>query len=103
MPYVFEGFRQAYDVGSTHEGGLRLGMAITRNILELHGGAIWAESPAENLGATFTVRLLVTFVGRNENAAGEELWVGTTDPANAALNLDGLPVLVVDDDAEGAR
>lgn len=102
LPYVFERFRQADNASTTREGGLGLGMAITRNILELHGGTIKAESPGENMGTTFTVRLPVTIVHRNETAAGEELWAGKTDEiSNNHSDLEGLNVLVVDDDADG--
>lgn len=102
LPYVFERFRQADNAATTREGGLGLGMAITRNILELHGGTIKAESPGENMGTTFTVRLPVTIVHRNETAAGEKLWAGKTDEfSNNHFDLEGLTVLVVDDDADG--
>ena len=101
LPYVFERFRQADNASSTREGGLGLGMAITRNILELHGGTIKAESPGVSMGTTFTVRLPVTIVHRNETA-GEELWAGKTDEiSNNHSDLEGLNVLVVDDDADG--
>lgn len=103
LPYVFERFRQANNSAATREGGLGLGMAITRNILELHGGTIKAESPGENMGATFTVRLPVTIIHRNETCAeNQNSWTGKTDEiSNNHLNLDGLTILVVDDDADG--
>ena len=57
LPYVFERFRQA-DSGSTRtHGGLGLGLAIVRHLVEQHGGSVRADSPGEGRGATFTVRL----------------------------------------------
>src|SRR3712207_5705071 len=56
LPYVFEPFRQGAD-GSLNKQGLGLGLAITREIVEGHGGGIHAVSGGEGAGATFTVRL----------------------------------------------
>ncbi|HEX8567961.1 MAG TPA: PAS domain-containing sensor histidine kinase [Pyrinomonadaceae bacterium] len=57
LPYIFERFRQQDNTKTRRHGGLGLGMTITRHIVELHGGTIRAESPGEDLGATFTVCL----------------------------------------------
>ena len=57
LPYVFEAFRQEEGRVVRAEGGLGLGMAITRKLVELHGGNISAASPGIGEGATFTVRL----------------------------------------------
>jgi PAS domain S-box-containing protein len=64
LPHVFEPFRQADSVASRRQGGLGLGLAITRHLVELHGGTILAESEGEGLGATFTVSLPRTGGGR---------------------------------------
>ena len=57
LPYVFERFRQA-DAGTTRKaGGLGLGLAIVRHIVEMHGGTVDAYSPGEGQGSTFRVRL----------------------------------------------
>src|SRR6185369_9994156 len=58
LPHVFERFRQG-DTVAARLGGLGLGLAIVEHIVEMHGGAIAAESPGEGQGATFTVTLLV--------------------------------------------
>jgi signal transduction histidine kinase len=55
LPYVFEPYRQEGPRGSSGQGGLGLGLAIVRHIVERHGGAIHAESGGEGQGATFTV------------------------------------------------
>ncbi|UBF25343.1 PAS domain S-box protein [Kovacikia minuta CCNUW1] len=57
LPYVFDRFRQADSTTTRADGGLGLGLAIARHLVELHGGTIWAESLGAGLGATFTVRL----------------------------------------------
>jgi signal transduction histidine kinase len=57
LPYVFESFRQEESRAMRAEGGLGLGMAVTRQLVELHGGSVSAASPGPGQGATFTVRL----------------------------------------------
>jgi PAS domain S-box-containing protein len=102
IPYVFERFRQG-DTGTarTH-GGLGLGLAIARHLVELHGGAIQVESEGAGRGATFTVELPVT---DQEPAAGG----AGGAPTPAARRPGGLPdlrfahVLVVDDQLDSAE
>jgi PAS domain S-box-containing protein len=57
LPYVFERFQQAEPAGARRQGGLGLGLAIVRHIVEAHGGHVSAESPGPQRGATFTVWL----------------------------------------------
>lgn len=92
LPYVFDYFRQAEGATTRSVGGLGLGLAIVRQLVELHGGTIRAESPGVGQGATFTVRLplMPTQPTVNEVSQSSEL----------RLNLDGINVLVVDDDAD---
>jgi signal transduction histidine kinase len=57
LPYVFDYFRQADSTITRKFGGLGLGLAIVRHVVEMHGGTVTAESPGEGKGATFTVKL----------------------------------------------
>ncbi|HEY9829532.1 MAG TPA: PAS domain S-box protein [Stenomitos sp.] len=92
LPYIFESFRQE-DVSTTRKyGGLGLGLAIVRSLVEAHGGTISAESPGEGQGATFIVRLPLL---------DAEPQIDQTDQfSEHALNLNGIRVLTVDDEPD---
>ncbi|MEB3217716.1 MAG: PAS domain-containing protein [Nostocales cyanobacterium 94392] len=65
IPYIFEHFRQEDSVITRKFGGLGLGLAIVRQIVELHGGTVTADSPGEGQGAVFTVKIPITSVINN--------------------------------------
>jgi PAS domain S-box-containing protein len=94
LPHVFERFRQGDSSTTRPHGGLGLGLAITRHLVEAHGGSVEAASPGLGQGATFTVRLPVLTSGvdgaERAGAAG-----------NGPVELAGIRVLVVDDHADG--
>jgi PAS domain S-box-containing protein len=92
LPYVFERFRQADEVTTRKFGGLGLGLAIVRHIVELHGGSVEVASPGEGLGATFTVTLPVM---TDVSPKNEDKELPNDDP-----NLQGLRIVVVDDDVD---
>jgi PAS domain S-box-containing protein len=92
LPHVFDYFRQADGATTRKFGGLGLGLAIVRYLVELHGGTVQAQSPGEGLGATFTVRLPLMPIEPAVNQEGQS--------EEASLNLKGVQVLVVDDDTD---
>jgi signal transduction histidine kinase/CheY-like chemotaxis protein len=97
LPYVFERFRQQ-DSGSRRKyGGLGLGLAIVRHLVELHGGSVSAESDGEGRGATFKVVLPVQAVKPAEVFAERR---AASAPVPSAARLDGIRILVVDDEPE---
>ena len=98
VPYVFERFRQA-DAGTRRRfGGLGLGLAIVRHLVELHGGSARAESGGEGRGATFRVTLPARAARRDSRA--DQPVSGTIIRRQGRARLDGIRVLVVDDEAD---
>ncbi|MCC5621641.1 ATP-binding protein, partial [Nostoc sp. CHAB 5715] len=101
LSHVFERFRQEDSSITRSHGGLGLGLAIVRHLVELHGGTVSAESPGIGLGATFIVNLPMKAVYVETNTAEQLSSVGDTQGVNNYLpNLDGLRVLIVDDEAD---
>jgi PAS domain S-box-containing protein len=92
MPYLFERYRQADASGARRRGGLGLGLTLVRQLVEMHGGSVDAESDGEGHGATFTVKLPVRAIY-------------TAEPERASMaaaptkSLEGVWVMVVDDES----
>jgi len=99
LPYVFDPFRQADSSSARRQGGLGVGLALAERLVEMHGGAIKAESAGEGQGATFTVTLPTRSGSRaiSEMNAAE---IGKSLDASDQPNLAGLRILVVDDEAD---
>ena len=99
LPYVFDRFRQSDSSSSRTHGGLGLGLAIVRQLVELHGGTVSAESPGEGEGSTFKVRLPVRSVRQEpDDRANSVVKIPDEVSTKPVPSLDGMNVLVVDDD-----
>jgi CheY-like chemotaxis protein/two-component sensor histidine kinase len=98
LPHVFDRFRQADGATTRRHTGLGLGLAIVRQLVELHGGTVRAESSGPGKGARFTVCLPIL-----TSPLVRELWTRTDEgqKAPSLQRLDGLHVLIVEDNADG--
>ena len=92
MPYLFERYHQADASGARRKGGLGLGLSLVRQLVEMHGGSVTAESEGEGKGATFTVKLPVRAIYTAETER-PPLADGQTK------SLEGVWAAVVDDEA----
>jgi CheY-like chemotaxis protein len=101
LPHVFERFSQKDSSTHREYGGLGLGLAIAKQLVDLHGGSIRAKSMGEGRGATFVVTLPLIILGKEEHSAGRvhptaaELFEAVPVP-----RLDGVRALIVDDEAD---
>ncbi len=102
LPFVFERFRQANPGFSREHGGLGLGLAIAKELAELHGGTIVASSRGIGQGATFTMKLPLMIVHRPTAQAERQHpeSEGAAPQLHPLPRLDGLRVLAVDDEPD---
>ncbi|HET9595724.1 MAG TPA: ATP-binding protein [Anaeromyxobacteraceae bacterium] len=101
LPHVFERFRQGDSSTTRAHGGLGLGLAIVRHIVEAHGGSVEAESPGPGLGSTFRVRLPVAQARPRARDAEAPRPASRPAPVLVAVpSLLALRVLIVDDDRD---
>jgi PAS domain S-box-containing protein len=97
LPYIFERFRQVDSSITRSHGGLGLGLAIVRHLVELHGGTVFAESAGLGKGATFIVKLPLL---AETMILGEEKAELPNFESMPVESLKGLRLLVVDDDID---
>ena len=98
LAHVFDRFRQFDGATTRRQGGLGLGLAIVRHLVELHGGTVHARSEGAGRGAAFTVTLPTNAACETATAAERADPVQAADLAMVRVDLQGLRVLVVDDD-----
>jgi signal transduction histidine kinase/ActR/RegA family two-component response regulator len=102
LPFVFERFKQA-DASTTRRiGGLGLGLALVRHLVELHGGMVTAHSPGLGLGSTFAITLPIRAVIGVKADAEQGAQAASAPAPSQRTVLQGVRILVVDDD-EDAR
>ena len=104
LPYVFDRFRQAEGSISRKQGGLGLGLAVVRHLVELHGGTIHAESEGIGRGSTFTVDLPLAQERRDPARAEERRReVERRRSRSGTIRLDGIHILLVEDDDDSRK
>src|SRR5205823_1165679 len=97
LPFVFNRFQQADSSVTRKHGGLGLGLAITRHLVEMHGGTIEAESDGEGHGAKITVKLPLQAVVPHTALVDAQRESQRPNGADRLPNLAGVRVLAVDD------
>jgi PAS domain S-box-containing protein len=97
LPHLFERFRQADSSITRQHGGLGIGLALVKQLIEMHGGSVGAESPGLGLGSTFTLSLPVAALS---GEGDQPLTAKDSRSAPLQPDLGGIKVLVVDDDRD---
>ncbi len=108
LPFVFDRFRQSDSTMTRKHGGLGLGLAIVRHLVELHGGTVYAASEGLNTGATFTLTFPlvalrakeITFAANDQEITREHPTASRDVPFHCPEELKNLRVLVVDDEPD---
>ncbi|WP_373528805.1 response regulator [Nostoc sp.] len=97
IPHVFDYFRQGDSTTTRRFGGLGLGLAIARHLVEMHGGTVWAESPGEEQGAILTIRLPLI---KDSTPIEDDTNADSSTAVPVSSPLMGIQVLIVDDNAD---
>jgi two-component system CheB/CheR fusion protein len=101
LPHVFDRFKQEQTTTARRGGGLGLGMAIVRNLVELHGGTVGVESAGQGQGTTCTVRLPVAAILPPPADQPRQRARSDEEPLSESRDLTGLRIQLVDDDTLG--
>ena len=99
LPQVFDRFSQSDSSTTRTHGGLGLGLAICKQLVDLHAGTIRASSPGEGLGATFVVDLPISLMQAEEEREHPAVEVDSTD-ATPLPKLEGVHAFIVDDEPD---
>ena len=101
LPHVFERFRQAEGGTTRKTGGLGLGLAIVRHMVELHGGTVEATSPGEGAGSTFRIALPVMIVHSGDHRERRQHPQSeSVEPLTELADLHGVRVVAIDDEPD---
>jgi signal transduction histidine kinase/ActR/RegA family two-component response regulator len=103
LPYIFDRFRQADGTTTRQHGGLGLGLAIVRHLVELHGGMITADSAGEGKGATFIIKLPLApqaATRRRKAMSAPQMKELPAESVRPLRSLAKVKVLLVDDDPD---
>ena len=103
LPFVFDRFKQADSSITRAYGGMGVGLSIVKSITEMHGGTVRASSEGEGHGASFTVSLPLASARAEAKDIGKDARVKKAEPRPCPKELDGLKVLVVDDDVDACE
>ena len=103
LPHLFERFSQADGSAKRKHRGLGLGLSIVKNLVEMHGGTVWASSPGEGQGATFTIQLPLLIAKSSEteeHPPAPRKSLSGFSARSKRPNLRGVKVLLVEDEAD---
>jgi CheY-like chemotaxis protein/two-component sensor histidine kinase len=100
LAHVFDRFWQADSTTTRSHGGLGIGLALVRHVVESHGGSVAAASDGEGQGSNFTVRLPLVSVARSDAVGGRNAAPLAEHVCRGALSLRGVRALVVEDQPE---
>jgi PAS domain S-box-containing protein len=103
LPYVFDRFRQEEGGSTRRMGGLGLGLAIVRHIVELHGGNVFVDSGGPGQGATFEALFPVQALADVDRTERSQASADSSVGAWQLERLDGIRILVVDDDRDSRQ
>ncbi len=105
LPYVFDRFRQADATIRRKHSGLGIGLAIVKQLVDLHGGTVWAQSEGDGQGTRFVVSLplAVSHDRMDDPLSRDRASAPDCAPDSKTVDLSGLKILVVDDEPDACR